>query len=75
MKKILRFIFLFVFLFSSNAGSVLAVEIPFFSATSSQAVTGLSQSGTTTIVNYSDTNYFVPNKTLGEWSSFSFFET
>lgn len=73
MKKILRFIFLFIFLFSSNVGNILAAGDEFFPATSSQAVTGLSQSGTTTIVNYSDTNYFVPNKTKGEWSSF--FET
>lgn len=73
MKKTFAFLFLCLFLFTSNAGSILAAGGEFFPATSSQAVTGLSQSGTTTIVNYSDTNYFVPNKTKGEWSSF--FET
>ena len=75
MKKTLVFLFLCLFLFTSNTGNVLAYyfEGESFFATSSKAVTGLSQSGTTTIVNYSDTNYFVPNKTKGEWSSF--FET
>ena len=73
MKKILRFIFLFIFLFSSNVGNILAAGNEFFPATSSQVISGTSQTGPAVIVNYSDKNYFVPNKTLGEWSSF--FET
>lgn len=70
MKKTFAFLFLCLFLFTSNVGNILAAGRESFSATSSQAVTGLSQSGTTTIVNYSDTNYFVPNKTKAEFDSF-----
>jgi len=74
MKKTLLFLFLCLFLFTSNVGNVLALDAPnFFTATSSQAISGESQTGPAVIVNYSDKNYFVPNKTLGEWSSF--FET
>ena len=65
MKKTLAFLFLCLFLFTSNAGSILAVGDEFFSATSSQVTSGESQTGPAVIVNYSDKNYFVPNKTLG----------
>ncbi len=73
MKKTLAFLFLCLFLFTSNVGNILAAVYESFPATSSQAISGESQTGPAVIVNYSDKNYFVPNKTLGEWSSF--FET
>ena len=61
MKKTLVFLFLCLFLFTSNAGSILAAGGEFFPATSSQVISGTSQTGPAVIVNYSDKNYFVPN--------------
>ena len=60
MKKTLAFLFLCLFLFTSNIGSVLAVVEDSFPATSSKVTSGESQTGPAVIVNYSDKNYFVP---------------
>ena len=66
MKKTLVFLFLCLFLFTSNIGSVLAVvDRDSFPVVSSTIASGTSQTGPAVIVNYSDKNYFVPNKTLG----------